>query len=239
MPLITPIPPPWDGSSPLWNGLGISRALRAGSLGLAFARDDGLFFTCARHVVGDGAAGGPLGLWTASAGDAGAWEATASIEVVAPSADEADTFGHLDLALVTLHGLDASNDFFGLRLNPTVVGLDVGATLRYRGCRRGWVNATYYGPYTDALGDAFGSLDLAGLDTTAMGVIGLDPNGYDPSVYEGDSGAALWGKLPNGTGACLGGLVGVSSVAPRGLILRFAEAFNRISMPAYKIKGAP
>jgi hypothetical protein len=37
----------------------------------------------------------------------------------------------------------------------------------------------------------------------------------------------------------LGALVGVSKVAPRGIIVRFTEAFRRIGMTGYKIVGAP
>jgi hypothetical protein len=240
MAMITPKSPPWDGASPLFNGLAVARALKVGSFGLALAQHNGaIAFTCARHVVGDGDAGGPLSLWTASGGSDPDWEPTSKVDVITPPAEKAAVYASLDLALVKLTGVGAKNDVFGLPLVPKVVSLDVGASLRYRGARNDWVRCFYQGPYTAGLTDAFGALELAGLDLSAMGVVALNPSSYDPAAYEGDSGAALWSKLPDGTAACLGAIVGVSNTKPLGLVLRFTEAFRKVGLADYKVVGAP
>jgi hypothetical protein len=242
MTMITPKSRPWaGGQTPLFNGLGVSRALRAGTFGVALARKDNgdVVATCARHVGGDASDGGTFELWTQQPGAGADWEATGAVDVLAPPEGMDDVYRGLDLAFLSPQGgVTAINDVFGLPLQTKASPAAVGTHARYRGCRNDWVNCVYQGPYSAAFVDAFGSLDVAGLATSALGVIGLDPTGYDPFAYEGDSGAAVSWKRPDGRVAFFGSLIGVSKSQPRGLILLLDVAFARIGLADYTIVGS-
>jgi hypothetical protein len=237
--MFTPKGPMWQSvTSPLSNGIAISRALRVGTLGAAIARQNegDVVITCASHVL---SGGGPCQLWM-NAGGSGAWQVTGVIDSVTPPASQRALFTTLDLVFLSLSNVTAINDVFGNTPAPAVRPPAPGTYARYCGASHGWWQCVYEGPYSPAYAGTFGSLSAAGLlDLSAMGVVGFDATGYDADAYEGDSGAVVSTKLLDGTESFFGSLVGVSAAQPKGLILLLDVAFQCVGLTSYKVLGAP
>ncbi len=230
---VVPVTAPWDGQGPLKNGTGISRAGRVGSLGVAVQIERGHCFACAQHVLGDARLGGPLFVWTVSGGGA-SWQPSRDIAIVPPPAGQTDSRARMDLGFVSAN-VPATNEIPGGVAHPELVGAFRDSALRYRGARNGVTECTYEGAYTAEFQGSFGALDLVGIDTTVMGVVSFSRRPYDPTAYEGDSGAALWVEVRAGVMGCVGQLVGVSRQDPVGLIVRLADAFQRAGVVDYSV----
>ena len=238
MAMFTPKGPMWQGpASPLCNGIAISRALRVGTLGAALSRqsEGDVVITCARHVV---LGGGSCQLWT-SAGGGGTWQVMGVLDSITPPAGQQALFTTLDLAFLSLSNVTAVNDVFGNTPAPAVTVPAPGTYARYCGARHGWWQCVFEGPYSPAYAGTFGAIGVAGLDLSAMGVVGFDASGYDADDYEGDSGAVVSTKLLDGTESFFGSLVGASTTQPKGLILLLDAAFQRVGLTSYKVVGAP
>jgi hypothetical protein len=226
----------WDGSSPLRNGLAIAANGEVGTLGACVIVRGQAFFTCARHVVGaaDDPNGTPTWIWRGSQPSSSPWQVCQSLRMIPDRYQPGqELYDPLDIAF-----LEASSPATNSVGGPVGQGATVpvtGTPIRYRGCRRGWVGASFDGQWAESThASAFDPKDLNSIDTTCCGVISFEADGYDYNDYPGDSGSAMWAGSEGSELTCVGQLIGVSPTVPIGLVVLYRLAFAKLGIPAYQ-----
>src|SRR5712672_2635329 len=99
--VVTPRTDAWDGASPLVNGVGIKRALRMGTTGVAIDLNGVVMFTCARHVVGELNSTGPLAVWM-KVGAASGWQSSQAVNLSESVAGQHDALARMDLGFLSI-----------------------------------------------------------------------------------------------------------------------------------------
>jgi hypothetical protein len=217
----------WDGSTPMLNGMAISRDRKIGTLGVVLDSAAGRLFATAFHTVRDPDDGGPLRLWCRTGTSKPTWEDAHPLRMRAYG----DAGRKTDVTLVRVHGAQATNAVGAQALRSKMARPVAGDTLRFRGCRGNkWVCACE-GDYSEAaFGAFFPAAALQHLDPSVMSVVRFGDD-YVASSFPGDSGVSLWKTDASGLGVCVAQLVGVSSHGPYGLVVRLLDALPRLGLP--------
>jgi hypothetical protein len=225
----------WSGSPPLRNGIGIAVASEVGTLGAAVKVRGQTYFTCARHVLRStqDQDGDPTAVWRGLGAAGLPWQDCDDLRRVMDKFQPGkELYDPLDIAFLRTTA-PAANVIGGGSPRPDAEVPAAGTALRYWGCRRGLVSATFDGTWTESShASLFDPNDLNGLDTSACGVVRFTQPGYDYNAYTGDSGSSFWDGP-----ACVGQLVGVSpsSSSPFGLIVLYKMAFSELGLPGYQL----
>ena len=219
---------PWDRTSPLTNGLGVSRLCKA-TLGAPVRCGGGSYLICSAHVMGE--TSNPEGE-SPSVYTAEGWIACPQL-VLRPTANQPGAGGsiapsRLDIAFVEV-ACPARATVFGNRVGRAIAAPTTGCELSLLGCLDGcWHICTLVSKrVTDPAYDDDPEVN------SHFGVITL-PRRADP--WTGDSGSPVWVRIGDAC-HCAGHLVAVRSDGQFGVIVLYGAAFETLGIVDCEVVG--